>query len=56
MISTVFNGNTHYNKPWIEIWMLNNEKFRAYYDSDDDMENALNDIRNENTKEIRSDM
>lgn len=45
-----------YNKPWIEIWMLNNEKFRAYYNSDDDMENALNDIRNENTKEIRADV
>ena len=45
-----------YNKPWIEIWMLNNEKFRAYYKSDEDMEAALNELRNENTKEIRADV
>lgn len=44
-----------YNRPWLEIVMVDGEKYRTYYSTDDELEKALKEMFNEEAHIIHAD-
>ena len=49
------NEDAWYIRPWIEIVMVDGEKYRTYYSTDDELEKALKEIFNEEVHIISAD-
>ena len=55
-----WNGHVMYNKeedkwylkPWLEVTFLSGEKYKTYFDSDQEMEDYINDLLNNEVNQI----